>query len=123
MNTPRTVQLQTWIGLNNDQKRDIVISDFMSDPEGLAHLVTKDADGINSRSHNDEKRVIARESFTTTRIQVKMLKYLMYWVQDLHIYQENYDFLDVINQQQFLYGVGEYLHQHGTRKKCCKYRH
>ena len=37
-----------------------------------------------------------------TRIQVKRLKYLMYWVQDRHICQENYDFPDVITQQQFL---------------------
>ena len=95
----------------------------LSTAGALYRCITKDADGINAGSHNYHKREIARKRLTMTRIQVKRLKYLMYWVQDLHIYQENYDFLDVINQQQFLYGVGEYLHQHGTRKKCCKYRH
>ena len=37
-----------------------------------------------------------------TRIQVKRLKALMYWVQDSHICQENYEFPGVITQQQFL---------------------
>ena len=96
------MQLLTWIGLNNDQKSDSVTADFLSAPEVLAHLVNEDADGIDGGCHNNQKKAILRERFSMTRIQVKKLKSLMYWVQDCHRCQENYDFSDVNNQQQFL---------------------
>ena len=51
-----------------------------------------------------------------TRIQVKRLKSLMYWVQDRHICQENYDFPDVITQQQFLMRLIN-LHSNMGREK------
>ena len=57
-NTPTIVQLLTCVGLNNNQKRDIVTPDFVSTPEGLAHLVTKDAYGIDAGCHNYQKREI-----------------------------------------------------------------
>ena len=101
-NPPTTVKLLTWIGLNTDHKRDSVVYDFWSSLQGLAYLVTKDADGIDAGCHNYQKREISRERFTMTRIQVKRLKSLMYWVQDRYRCQENYDFSDVNNQQQFL---------------------
>ena len=116
-NTPTIVQLMTWIGLSPDYKRDSVTSDFMSATEGLAHLVTEDADVIDYGQHNYQKRVIARERFTMTRIQVKRLESLMYWDQDRHTCQENYCSSGVINQQQFLNKVDESLQQNGTRKK------
>ena len=52
-----------------------------------------------------------------TRIKVKRLKALMYWVQYCHICQDNYDFPDVITQQQFINDVDESLKQYRTRKK------
>ena len=58
-----------------------------------------------------------REGFTITRIQVKMLKALMLWIQDFRICQENYDFPDVITQKQFLNEVDKYLQRHGTWNK------
>ena len=45
------MQLITWIGLNIDQNRDSVTYDFLSAVEGLAHLVTKDTDGIDYGCH------------------------------------------------------------------------
>ena len=44
----------------------------------------------------------------------------MYWVQDRHTCQENYEFPDVITQQQFLNDVDESLQKHGTRKKAAE---
>ena len=41
----------------------------------------------------------------------------MYWVQDCHRCQENYDFPAFITQQQFINEVDESLKQHWTRKK------
>ena len=117
---PTIVQLLTWIGLNNYQKRDSVTSDFISAPEGLAHLITKDADGIDAGCHNYQKKSIVRERFTMNKIQVKRLKALIYWVQDCHICQDNYDSPDVITQQQFLNDVDESLQRHGTRKKAAE---
>ena len=70
---PTTIQLLTWIGLNTEQKRNSIISDFMSAPEVLEHLHIEDAYGINVGFHNHHKRVIARERFTMMRIQVKRL--------------------------------------------------
>ena len=93
---------------------------FMSAPEGLAHLVTEDAYGIDAGCHNYQKRAILRERFAMTRIQVNRLKSLMYWVQYLHICQENYYFPDVITQQQFLNDVDEFLQRHVTRKKAAE---
>ena len=115
-NTPKIVQILTWIGLNNNQKRNSVTSDVVSYTEVLSHIVTEDADGIGAICHNYQKRDITRESFTMTIIEVNRLKYFMYWVQDFHIFQENYDFPDVINQQKFLNEVDESLQQHFTRK-------
>ena len=57
---PTTIQLLTWIGLNTEQKRNSIISDFMSAPEGLSHLITKDDDRIDYGCHKYHKRVIAR---------------------------------------------------------------
>ena len=84
VNPPTIVQLLTWIGLNTDQKRDSVTSEFVYAPEGLAHLMTEDTDEIDSVCHKYQKRVIARERFNMTRVQVKRLKSFMYWVQDRH---------------------------------------
>ena len=92
----------------------------MSAPEGLSHLVTKDTDGIDARRHKYQTREIVKERFTMTRIQVKRLKALIYWVQDLHRCQESYDFPGVITQQQFLNDVDESLQKHRTRKKATK---
>ena len=55
-----------------------------------------------------------------TRIQVKRLKSLMYWVQDCHRCQENYDFPDTTTQQKFLNDVDEYLQRHRTIKKAAE---
>ena len=65
------MQLLTWVGLNTNQKRNSLTSKFMSAPEGLAHLVTEDADDIDAGCHNYQKGVIVRERFALTRIQVK----------------------------------------------------
>ena len=80
VNSHIIVYLMTWMGLNINKKKDSVASDFIYSPEGLTHLVTKDADGIDAKFHNYQNRVIARESFTVERIQVNMLKSLMYCV-------------------------------------------
>ena len=41
----------------------------------------------------------------------------MYWVPDCHRCKENYNFPDVITQQQFPNEFDESLQQHGTSKK------
>ena len=90
------MKLLTRIGLNAYQKIDSVTSDFVSAPEGLAHLVTKDADDIDAGNHNYQNRMVLRERFNMMSIQVKRLKYLMFRVQDRHKFQENLEFPDVI---------------------------
>ena len=47
-NPPTTVKFPTLIGFNTNQNTGSVTSDFMSAPEGLSHLVTKYADGIDA---------------------------------------------------------------------------
>ena len=54
------MQLLTWICLNTDKKKDSDTSDFISAPEGLVYIVTKDDDGIDSGWHNYQRRRIVR---------------------------------------------------------------
>ena len=119
-NQPTIVQLLNCIGLNTHKKRYSVTSDLMSAPEGLSHLVTKNADVINAGCHSFQKREIVRDRFIMTIIQLKRSKALMYWFQDRHRCQENYDLPDVITQQQFLNDIYESLQQHGPKKKAAE---
>ena len=103
--SPTVLQLLTWIGLDTDKKRDGVLEDLLS-PNGLIHLKLENSDGLKSACSSYAKRATLTR-FTVTRVQMKRLIALMYWVKDRHRTRENFEFNVGTDEDSFLAEIEE----------------
>ena len=96
-----TEQLLTWIGFDTDAKRNAVKDDLMPDGTGLSQLLKESPDGIEEVCAHYNKRNPANTRFYVSRVKIKHLQNVMYYVKDKDRLGLDAAFDDNVTEEEF----------------------
>lgn len=100
-----TDQLLQWIGIPTAAQRNAVTADLFPAPRGLQHLTKETKSGIEEAVVGYSKR--RQGAFRISRVQLKWLISLMYWVQDQQRIDKPFQFGIDITEAQFFSALEE----------------
>jgi len=107
-------EILTFIGFEEEDEREEIAIDLMREPAGILHLLNETAEGIERACASYSKRP-EDERFDVSRIGIRGIISLMYWVKDQERVGEPIEFADGTTNEEFLDAIFEAYRRNDLR--------